>query len=40
MGVQSFKLLLEEMNANKELKPFSPKTIELTTTVIERESSF
>lgn len=39
MGVQSFKLLLEEMNANKELKPFSPKTIELTTTVIERESS-
>ncbi|MFM7018260.1 LacI family DNA-binding transcriptional regulator [Flavobacterium sp.] len=40
MGVQSFKLLLEEMHANKELKPFSPKTIELTTTVIERESSF
>ena len=40
MGVQSFKLLLEEMNANKELIPFSPKTIELTTTVIERESSF
>lgn len=39
MGVQSFKLLLEEMNANKELIPFSPKTIELTTTVIERESS-
>jgi LacI family transcriptional regulator len=39
MGVQSFKLLLEEMNANKELIPFYPKTIELTTTVIERESS-
>jgi len=39
MGVQSFNLLLEEMNANKELIPFSPKTIELTTTVIERESS-
>lgn len=39
MGVQSFSLLLEEMNANKEMKTFTPKTIELTTTVIERESS-
>lgn len=39
MGVQSFKLLLEEMSANKEIKSFSPKTIELTTTIIERESS-
>ncbi|WP_396168418.1 LacI family DNA-binding transcriptional regulator [Flavobacterium sp.] len=39
MGVQSFYLLLEEMNANKEMKTFTPKTIELTTTIIERESS-
>jgi LacI family transcriptional regulator len=39
MGVQSFKLLLEQMNANKEMISFSPKTIELTTTIIERESS-
>ena len=39
MGVQSFSLLLEEMNANKEMKSFTPKTIELTTTIIERESS-
>lgn len=39
MGVQSFSLLLEEMNANKEMKNFTPKTIELTTTIIERESS-
>lgn len=39
MGVQSFKLLLEQMNANKDMISFSPKTIELTTTIIERESS-
>lgn len=39
MGVQSFNLLLEEMNANKEMKSFTPKTIELTTTIIERDSS-
>ena len=39
MGVQSFKLLLEQMNANKEMISLSPKTIELTTTIIERESS-
>lgn len=39
MGVQSFNLLLEEMNASKEMKSFTPKTIELTTTIIERESS-
>jgi LacI family transcriptional regulator len=39
MGVQSFKLLLEQMNANKEMISFSPKTIELATTIIERESS-
>jgi hypothetical protein len=32
--------LLEEMNARKELKDFLPKTVELTTTIIERESSF
>ena len=39
MGVQSFSLLLEEMNANKEMKTFTPKTIELSTTIIERDSS-
>ncbi len=39
MGVKSFDLLLEEMNARKEQKPFYPKTIELGTSIIERESS-
>ncbi|MBY0487275.1 MAG: LacI family transcriptional regulator [Flavobacteriaceae bacterium] len=39
MGVQSFNLLLEEMNHRKELKAFEPRTIELTTSIIERESS-
>ena len=39
MGVQSFSLLLEEMNARKESLPFEPKTKELTTTIIERDST-
>ncbi|MDN3676099.1 LacI family DNA-binding transcriptional regulator [Flavobacterium paronense] len=39
MGVQSFGLLLEEINAKKELLPFHPKTIELETGIIEREST-
>ncbi|MEY2630702.1 MAG: hypothetical protein RLZZ469_1599, partial [Bacteroidota bacterium] len=39
MGVQSFKLLLEEINTKKELHPFQPRTIELETAVIEREST-
>jgi LacI family transcriptional regulator len=39
MGVASFKLLLEEMNSKKELLPFNPKTIELETDIIEREST-
>lgn len=39
MGVQSFKLLLEEINTKKELHPFQPRTIELETSVIERDST-
>jgi LacI family transcriptional regulator len=39
MGVKSFDLLLEEINAHKENKTFTPKTIELKTAIIERESS-
>ncbi len=39
MGVQSFGLLLEEINARKELLPFHPRTIELETGIIEREST-
>nr|WP_294776760.1 substrate-binding domain-containing protein [uncultured Flavobacterium sp.] len=39
MGVQSFKLLLEEINTKKELQPFQPKTIELETDIIERDST-
>ena len=39
MGVQSFGLLLEEINARKELLPFQPRTIELETGIIEREST-
>jgi LacI family transcriptional regulator len=37
---QAFKLLLEEMQARKDFLPFTPRTIELETSVIERESSF
>jgi LacI family transcriptional regulator len=39
MGVESFKLLLEEINSKKMLLPFLPKTIELETGIIEREST-
>ena len=39
MGVAAFDLLLEEMICHKEGKSFSPRTIELETSVIERESS-
>lgn len=39
MGVQSFCLLLEEMNCKKESLSFTPKTIELETKIIEREST-
>ncbi len=39
MGKQAFNVLLEEINAKKEGIAFSPKTIELDTTIIEREST-
>ncbi|WP_445453064.1 LacI family DNA-binding transcriptional regulator [Flavobacterium sp. 25HG05S-40] len=39
MGVASFKLLLEEINAKKDLLSFKPRTVELDTSVIEREST-
>lgn len=39
MGVASFQLLLEEINAKKDLLPFKPRTVELDTTIIEREST-
>ena len=39
MGVSAFKLLLEEMNFHKKGMPFIPKTIELETKIIARESS-
>jgi LacI family transcriptional regulator len=39
MGIASFNLLLEEMVARKEETEFIPKTIELDTEIIERESS-
>lgn len=39
MGVQAFSLLLEEMNCKKEMKSFIPKTIELDTQIIGREST-
>jgi LacI family transcriptional regulator len=39
MGVQSFNLLLEEINTRKDLKEFTPRTLELETQIIERESS-
>lgn len=40
MGIESFKLLLEEINTKKQLLPFTPKIIELETEIIERESTF
>lgn len=39
MGVVAFNLLLEEMISRKEGLPFKPKTIELETNVVSRESS-
>jgi len=39
MGVQSFALLLEEINAKKEVASFTTRTIELETSIIEREST-
>jgi LacI family transcriptional regulator len=39
MGVQSFALLLEEINAKKDSILFHPKTIELETSIIERDST-
>ena len=39
MGITAFNLLLEEMVARKEEAEFTPKTIELDTEIIERESS-
>jgi LacI family transcriptional regulator len=39
MGVESFRLLLEEINAKKQQKKFIPKIVELKTSVIHREST-
>jgi LacI family transcriptional regulator len=39
MGIAAFNLLLEEMAARKEESEYNPKTIELDTQIIERESS-
>ena len=39
MGVAAFNLLLEEMICHREGKVFHPRTIELGTSIIERESS-
>lgn len=39
MGIESFKLLLEEMISRKESKPFTPRTIELKTSLIKRDST-
>lgn len=39
MGVAAFTLLLEEMLCRKEGKVFNPRTIELETTIVERNSS-
>jgi LacI family transcriptional regulator len=39
MGVAAFTLLLEEMICHKKGLSFSPRTIELETSIIERESS-
>ena len=40
MGAAAFNLLLEEIICRKEGKYFSPRTIELETSIIERDSSF
>lgn len=39
MGVAAFSLLLEEMICHKDGKQFLPRTIELETSIIERDSS-
>jgi LacI family transcriptional regulator len=39
MGVAAFSLLLEEMICRKDGKAFNPRTIELETSIIERDSS-
>lgn len=39
MGVVAFELLLEEINCRKEGKTFIPRTIELETSIIERDST-
>ena len=39
MGVAAFNLLLEEMICRKDGKAFNPRTIELETSIIERDSS-
>ena len=39
MGVAAFSLLLEEMICRKDGKAFTPRTIELGTSIIEREST-
>ncbi len=39
MKVQSFGLLLEEINTKKESLPFQPRIIELETSIIERKST-
>jgi LacI family transcriptional regulator len=39
MGIAAFNLLLEEMNCHKEGTQFTPRTIELETSLIVRESS-
>lgn len=40
MGAVAFNLLLEEIICRKQGKDFSPRTIELETSIIERDSSF
>jgi LacI family transcriptional regulator len=39
MGVTAFNLLLEEMTCRKDGLEYSPRTIELETSIIEREST-
>lgn len=39
MGKESFKLLLEEINAKKEMLPYKPKTVELDTQILPRQST-
>jgi LacI family transcriptional regulator len=39
MGVKSFNLLLEEINASKNNVPFTPKIIELETSLVIRDST-